>query len=353
MFRPRSYSNKEERDKGTITHVCVPATIYALLQYMLLFDDDIVFHHTHYFLTDTSTRLVCKKLKATYFKTTFTKDWKGRIERKFAKLTYIFERRKYPFLKTAKLYANGHTATYWLGRRSYSLLADAPDFLTHNMNVDSLEYQRQRRRSKTLQGKLEMLIYGKPVVCFLGNNDQCEEVYLTEPNISPVLQGKKVHIDTLQHLWEKASDYKKQFIMEMFDLDSEVYALLLSKKIWFFSQPFTTDAQMTEEEYRDLLKKIIERYGEDKLLIKLHPRDKFDYGRYFPNIAKMSKPVNIQLLTLNKILPEKAVAICTGAVDCLPESVQLDWYGATAHPKILRFFGDQLIPQRAYNSVNI
>ena len=340
-----------ESDK--ITHVCIPYTLYGLLQYLLLFDDDVVFNHTHYFLTDTSTPKIREALHATYFRSSFGTDFKSRIARKIIKIGYVFSRRKYPFLRTANIFAVGAVSSIWIGNRPYSLLADAPDSLTRNMNVDSLEWKRQMTRWNTFSGKLEALFYGKPMLLYLGNNNQCTDIYITEDNFSPVLEGKNVHVKSLQAMWAEASQQKKEFVLQLFNIDKSTTSVLSSKPIWFFSQPFTTDAKMTDNEYADLLKKIIGIYGEENMLIKLHPRDKFNYKQYFPHLTIFDARVNMQLLILSNVLPKKAVAICTGAIDCLPETVELDWLGAEVHPKILEFFGNEIIPQRKYKRVQV
>ncbi len=347
-----AYNNMAEQ-KQNITHVSIPYTLYGLLHYLLLFDDDIVFNHTHYFLTDTSNAKIREALHATYFQSSFGTDLRSRIKRKIVKIKYVLSRRKYPFLKTAAIFANGSVSSLWIGNRSYSLLADAPDSLTHNMNEDSLEWKRQQLKWNKLSGKIEALIYGKPMLLYLGNNNQCTDIYLTEENFSPVLKGKRVHVESLESLWNKASEQKKDFILQLFDINEETKKILSSKPLWFFTQPFTTDAKMTDEEYALLLQKIIDKYGESNLLIKLHPRDKFNYKQFFPNITIFDKRVNMQLLILAHLLPQKAVAICTGAIDCLPETVELDWLGAGVHDKVLSFFGDSIYPHRKYQLVKL
>ena len=89
------------------------------------------------------------------------------------------------------------------------------------------------------------------------------------------------------------------------------------------------------------------------MIIKTHPRDTFNYQKYFPQIAVFNKPVNIQLLSLFDISIEKAITIYSSSVYELPENVKLDWFGPDIHPNIKKYTGDNCIPPRPYNQMSL
>ena len=107
-----------------------------------------------------------------------------------------------------------------------------------------------------------------------------------------------------------------------------------------------------EQEYADLLERIFSHYDYSQLLIKTHPRDHFNYVKYFPDIAVFDKPVNVELLSLFNFSFRKAVTISSAAVFSLPETIELDWFGPNIHPKIYAVSGsnETKLP-RSYNQM--
>ena len=89
---------------------------------------------------------------------------------------------------------------------------------------------------------------------FLGNNKQSKAFYLTEENISPILEGKEVYIQSLESLYEQSSAKKREFIMDMFGVRKEDIIMLNQKPNLFFSQPLINDCSLTEDEYIEILR---------------------------------------------------------------------------------------------------
>lgn len=120
----------------------------------------------------------------------------------------------------------------------------------------------------------------------------------------------------------------------------------------FFSQPMAD--LLSDQEYVELLEKIFSHYDRTQLLIKTHPRDHFDYRKYFPQVALFDKPVNVELLSVLNFSFKKAVTISSAAVFSLPESIELDWFGTGIHPKIYAVSGsnETKLP-RSYNQMSL
>ena len=350
----KSRDGKIEVRYDEVTHVCIAPNIYPLLQYLLLMDDDVVFHHTCYFVNEVSPDSVRSKLPSIFFNN-FGRTIREKIQRRITKMYFcLFKYVRWPFLKTANFYAlDSPYLNLLIGKRNYSLLADGPNWLTLNMQEHSLEYVRQHKRAESFLGKVQRIFYGNAFFHYWGNNEQCKAVFLTEENVSPVLQGKKVYINSLDSLWKLASEKKKQYIMQLFELTSEDIRFLNSRPNIFFTQRLVNDCGLTEEECFDLLSKIFQKYPPDSLIIKTHFKDCFDYKKFFPNIAIFSKPVNSQLLYIMGVTPQKVITIASTAIECFPDSVECDYYGTSSHPKIEEYLGKDYLPKRKVNFVNL
>lgn len=337
-----------------VRQVCMTGSPYALLQYLLLFDEDMVKCHTCYFLGYGVSRKVSAHLPAVFFdmKQKGAKEGGARIWGKvLARMTKYVQ---YPFLRQARIFAidQGFVAPL-IGHKSYSLLSDGPLTMQQNMRPDSAEYQRQLRKQHSAQGFVEGFLFGPVAVRALGNNKQCKAFYLTEENDCPVLEGRPVHIKSLRQMWKESSAEKQSLIMRVFDVTEKDAEVLGEREVIFLTQPIVQDCGLSEDEYACLLEQIFSHYGQQNLLLKLHPRDKFDYKRYFPEVAVYDKPVNMQLLALVGAHARCAATICSSSVNSFDESVDVDWYGSRIHPKVEAFFGDAVPPMRSYRQVSL
>ncbi len=334
-----------------IANVCMTGSIYALLQYILLMDEDTVKHRTCYMVGNAVTEDISSRLPAVHFKGKQT----GTIwtpSRWFYKLYLRMIRdNRFPFLKSAKIYGLdlGFIGPL-IGKQDYSLLSDGPLCMSQNMQADSPEYLKQVKKQTTFWGHLEGLLYGDVAIRTWGNNDQCKEFYMTEVNKSVAFKDKPVHIKSLQQMWDESTPSKRDFIRYVFDVSDSDIELLSSRKIIFLTQPMIDDRILTENEYVSVLKDIFSHYDLWQVLLKLHPRDTFDYKRYFPQVAIYDKTVNMQLLVLMGTNVERAVTICSTSINSFPESVEADWYGVEGNPKLKSFFGKP-VPNRKFNQI--
>lgn len=333
-----------------VTHVCIAPTLYPLLQYLLLMEDDIAFRHTYFFVNELIPENVCAQLPCQCFNY-FGKEVSNKLTRRMIKFKLrFFKYIDFPFLKTAEIFAYDLPyGSLCIGNRNYNLLPDAPNCMTLNSQYDSAEYIRMQNHANSLVGKLQRIVFGNLFVHYLGHNNQCKAVYLTEENLTPVLNGRFVSIQSLQSLWEKSSKRKKEFILGLFDVTATDIAFLNSRPNLFFSQPMMKDCGLTESEYVDVLSKIFQNYQTGSVIIKTHPRDKFDYTKHFSDVLVFSKSISSQLLHITGVSPQKIITISSTAIEGFPESISCDYYGIHVHPKIKRHFGDNYKPVRSVN----
>jgi|GEM_PF-806753 len=336
-----------------VQNVCICVVIYPLLQYLLLNDLEICKHHTAYILDESISAKIRGKLPAYTFpgfpQTPFYKFWR-KIVRAFQALTRDI---RHPYLKKATIYAQDHDiVSILIGKHDYYLLQDAPNIYTALATDGCVQTMLKIKKQQSLRGKIETAIYGVPFVYHHGNNDQCKKMFLTEENDCPILKEKDYEIRGLKELWGRASEEKKQFILDVFDISKEDLQQMQSRPIVFFSQPMAD--LLSEQEYVEFIKKIFSHYDHSLLLIKTHPRDHFNYRNFFPDILVFDKPVNVELLFLFNFSFQKAVTISSAAVFSLPETIELDWYGPNIHPKIYAVSGsgETKLP-RSYNQMSL
>ena len=186
-------------EQADITHVCIAPNLYPLLQYLLLMDDDVVFNHTYYFINEVIPEKVCEELPCSCYEH-YGKSFGQKLYRWYLKIRLrFFKYIDYPFLKTAELYAYDMPfLSLCIGNRSYSLLSDAPNWMTLNVQLNSPIFQGQQKKATSFWGKIQRLVLGDVFVNYWGNNKQCKAVYLTEKNVTPILDDKTVFIQSLE-----------------------------------------------------------------------------------------------------------------------------------------------------------
>lgn len=337
-----------------VTHVCIVGVIYALLQYLLLQDLDTIKNHTVYVFSEGVPLSIRTKLPSIFIRREYPKDFKYKILRKYIRLrTAFFRDFRRPYLKHASFFAeDGIFPATLIGKRPYELLLDAPNYFSTSEN-DGVCWTNRSKKMKSLRGKIERFIYGAPVVDLFGTNPQCTRINLTEDSDSSLLIGKNVAVNSMKELWDNSSKEKKSFITQLFDISDDDIRMFNNFPIIFFSQPLVYDRILDEDEYIELLRKAFSHYDLHKVLIKIHPRDTFDYKKYFPEVTVFSKPVNMQLLSLLNLPIKRSVTLFSTAVYDLPLNIEVDWFGVDIHPKIKKFVGKSCIPPRPYNQISL
>ena len=338
--------------QADITHVCIAPGLFPLLQYLLVMDDDVAFNHTYYFVCEIIPEEMREQLPCScfdYYGKSLTQKIRRRCDKIKLRLCKYLE---YPFLRNAELFAYDIPyLSLCIGERPYSLLSDAPNWLNLHMQPTSEVYRLQQQKASSLVGRIQRWFYGDLFVHHFGNNMQCRAVYLTEENSSPIMEGKQVFVQSLDTLYNKSSEKKRQFIKKLFNIQEEDIALLNQYSNLFFSQPLLKDCGLTEDEYVKILQKIFKNYPEGSIIIKTHPRDTFDYKKFFPKVVVFSKSINSQLLYLMGVRPQRIITVSSTAIEGFPEAIECDYYGNSIHPKIEAYLGNNFRSSRKVNHI--
>lgn len=130
--------------------------------------------------------------------------------------------------------------------------------------------------------------------------------------ISESFDKTKIREEPKKSLFRNLSRNEKKEIMGIFGIDKNI----IEKKynILLLTQPFDIDYSAISENLKiELYKKIVEKYGEQKILIKTHPREKTDYEKYFPNCDVISDKFPVELLNFLPVKFKNVVAVSSTA----------------------------------------
>lgn len=167
-----------------------------------------------------------------------------------------------------------------------------------------------------------------------------KKIYLTGLAPIPKEIESKVEIINLKELWNKKAEEEKKEILDIFGFDENLINKIKNKKNILFTQPLSEDGFISEEEKMKLYKKIVSNYLQKDLVIKIHPREKTDYKKYFPEIEILNQSFPAELFDLLDIKFEKAITIFSTAALGFSKDSEVDFYGTRVHPKLLKLWGD-------------
>ena len=323
-------------------YTCVVDTTYTLSLYLLMQSDEVI-KDTVFFVGSAIPESVSSMLpavirmdnrKGTY--NTALKLLKSRIEAKI----------KWRFRHKTLMYAQDHLAysAHIIDKNKYILLEDAPRIYTNYKTINFMK----PIVPMSLKSKITSWLYwGGIGRKRLGTNKQCIDRIVTtvEDLNSDLILNKKFTYVNLKELWNSSSSKKKSYIMKMFDVTDEILELPKKCSVILFSQPFLTDCKMSEQEISEIYRPYIERDIDTGIVIKPHPRDRYDYKKHFPGVEILNSKAPMQLLSAMGVEFKKAITVCSSAVSALPDNTEIVWIGAKINPKILKVYGDLKCPR--------
>ena len=311
--------------------VFVTGSLWSLLIYMLHNDIDDI-KRTHYFFVDTG---IHKSVRKNFRCHILHTKWEERCHWRFVQFLYIFipilNRVRWPYLLFSDIWGidQGWAVQSIIGRSQYSLIEDG-----------AADYVVERFIPKIKRQRLIEALWSKVYRHDYGRNSQCKIIVLTNPTNKEGLREKAIIIN-ISKLWTDASNEKKNFILSMFNLNSEDIASISSRKIVLLTQPLSEDHIFpTEAEKISLYKEMIENYGEKNIVIKTHPREKTDYRSFFPEAVVADKIIPFQLFKLMGIKFDVVVTVCSTAAQSLKDKeTVIDFKGSEIDERIVKAYG--------------
>lgn len=199
----------------------------------------------------------------------------------------------------------------------YNLIEDGTDCIKKN-----LEHFKQKNSLKNI---LKSKVFG---VTFLAQSKYIKSIEVNDKSGIDFRSNILIEVSKLELINSLTTQEKKRvFDIFLNDFDISKYqncSLLVT-------QPFLQDGVFTDEKDQiQMYKKIIdEQFGNNKFIIKTHPRESVNYSNYFKNCIVISEPFPIEILNFQEeIRFDKVVTITSTSINLISnanEKIFLGW----------------------------
>lgn len=321
-----------------ITNICLVDTPYALSIYLLKMSMDDI-RQTKFFTSGSVNFRVLDKLPngcISYWNYEPIASWKQMVK---VRIDRLF---KYPYIFWAKLYAQDHLAmsAQLIGRKNYTLVPDSPTCfetwegspLQPHCYPISDNWTRRIKNWLSYKHTMYHQMYGTNEQCinrWIVNESEAETTYV---------KNKRYELIDPYQLWQNADDEKREFILRVYEIDTILLSELQEADTLILTQPLREDCKLSDDEYRQIYEPYIRKYP--NTIIKPHPRDKFDFEKYFPNTLVLKSYAPMQLLNYMGIVPRRAITVCSSAISAMPDSVEKISIGTKVNKKVFAKYGD-------------
>lgn len=242
-------------------------------------------------------------------------------------------------LKYSEIYAQDHVffAAPLIDNLPYTVIEDCPNFFII----------REERKEITFKPCFSSFWYnfkvGRIYQRYAGHNPYCKKRIITSDKDRCLFANKGLSHEqvAMSELWAQSSDYKKQFIVDTFSLPS---ITTINKDVVLFSQPLIADAHLSDQEVINIFRPYVEKFGTENILVKLHPRDTFDYQKAFPGVTTFCTKAPQQLLDIMGVKFKTAITVCSSAVSSMDKGCDIIWIGAEIDERIVKAYGQVKCP---------
>lgn len=314
--------------------VCICDTTYSLALFLLVMSlDDIL--NTEFWLGNTIDVRIKGKLPVVF---NIPQSWNWLTSLKYrikVSLSRIVSHPKHVFAQDHINYAD-----VLIAQSQYILLEDSPGGYSQLDSVSFLT-PHQPNKGRTLKQRIK---YGLAHTDIYGNtfgtNKQCICRLVTEAKDinCRYIKGTDYKFVPLMDLWNDADKGKKDFILDVFSISHESVEDCSKADLLILTQPFVEDCALTEEEMVDMYKPHIEQYK--NVMLKIHPRDHFNYQKYFPKVRILDNKAPMQLLSAIGMNFPTALTVCSTALSAMPDTTKRIYLGTKVNPKIYEVYGD-------------
>lgn len=306
--------------------VCVVSTVYAFLLYLLYHSteeiEDTFFVFDSFFPDDITKKIVNgyhlqKSPSSTWYKELWY--YKKEIRRHLPKLS-----------ENTIIFAQDHTTfeVIYLSNHQYTFIEDSQQIC--KIFYDTPDGKNHVASRKTLKCKIASLLLGPLYRRGMADNPQAVRLLLTKEDDSDFLANKiRLYVPNIDHhLWNSFSEGKRQLFIKVFDMDKDLLGMGNDDRILFLTDPLAESKSVSVEEQIRIFKEIISYYDESKVVIKLHPRDRFfDYRKLFPKSLVLDRAFPSELFGLLDVPFNRVVTTISSAVNPFIGKIPVDWYG--------------------------
>lgn len=312
--------------------ICYVSTIYSLLLYLLINSEKETF-----FILGEELPVLFKKnfpLPKVYFKKEIVKGI-SKQRKYFLKLRRNIKL-KISLRKVDKnAIVYGYHMSDWIAnilkeKYRYYILEDG----LANYNIKDKDIRKKRLNIK------EFLFLGaKYNYPSYGIDKETKKIYLTGLEKVPEIIEKKVKIINLKNLWNEKNEIEKNKILNIFKVNLSDVEEFDENKILLITQPLSEDRIIDEIEKISIYKEIIEKYGEENIILKKHPREKTEYIKYFPQAKILPNEFPLELFSLLDFKIKKVVTLFSTSAYAFKGKCEIDFIGTKNYEKIVKKFG--------------
>lgn len=167
-----------------------------------------------------------------------------------------------------------------------------------------------------------------------------QRIYLTENSeIDKKFLSRVDRIEILK-LWKDKNEKEKSKILNYFNLNEDILKKLEGKKFLLLTQPIEEHGISEEEKikiYKEILSNL-ENKIEDELIIKMHPREKTNYYKWFPKATIIQGDIINEIFYILNIKFENVITLFSTAA-CNIEYEKLYFFGTAGFEKLEKEFG--------------
>lgn len=321
-----------------IKNCCIVDTVYGLALYLLYLPLSEVEQTVFYFGSKVPS------FADKHFKHIVRIDT-SRYDEKLSlisliKLWLFFAYHHFVNVRHKKIYGQDHNCIFGLltWSRPYTLLEDAPGVFGRLPSVPYyMALVGERSFFKVL---LHVLRFGIIPSRTFGQGPNCRNIIITEKSDleSPLLNNKHSTLVNFNAMWSASSDEKKQFVLGVFGITAAVIKQFSECDTLFLTQPFREDCGVADAEWIAIVGGIVKKYP-GKFMIKVHPRDGFQYEQEFPQVKVFKAPVPQQLISIFGTNVKRVITINSSAIYSFPDDVEKIILGSQINEKIASYCG--------------
>ena len=304
-------------------------TTYSLLLYMLYASEEMLSHTKYYVGRNLASLTLSDKV---VMPPMLSFDDKTRFLYRLKCLKYRWA------LSHSEIYAQDHLffSSPLIDNLGYTLLEDCPNFFTN------FDYHQHLYNERKWRERIQNICLGRIGTHYRGYNPWCKNRILTTDRDIKFFGGLKTYAYeqvNLQQLWNGSSIQKRESIIAAYNLDEINHDALGKRQVAIFSQPLCHDAHFSFDEQRALFLSYVEKFGAENILVKLHPRDDFDYKKAYPGIETLCTKAPQQLLSLMGLKFKTAITCCSSAVSSMDSDCEVIWIGAEVDDRVVKAYG--------------
>lgn len=142
------------------------------------------------------------------------------------------------------------------------------------------------------------------------------KIYLTGILPVPEIIAEKVELINQKDLWSQKSKEQQEEIIRIFLLSGFDRSMIKEYNVFLLTQPFSeySDGSFSERDKIEVYQKLVSRYDESELVIKMHPAETTDYKKYFPEAHIIDQPCPMELLFFMGLRAKTIISVNSTAI---------------------------------------